>query len=69
MQRWEYQTLTFDMSAGAEDVTARLSNYGITGWELVATRPVVTSVGGDWKWLAILKRPAIAISQDKRGTR
>lgn len=55
--RWEYFILDLDMNAGGSALTPLFADYGKAGWELVATRPVVTAVGSDWRWLAIFKRP------------
>jgi hypothetical protein len=57
MTRWEYFIVECDMSAPSTPLSQLFSNFGSVGWELVATRPVVTSVGSDWQWLAIFKRP------------
>lgn len=58
MKRWEYLIVELEMTVNADDTGRLFSNHGAEGWELVATRPVVTSVGSDWQWLAIFKRPA-----------
>ena len=56
--QWEYEILTFSSSSATVDkITSELDKAGGDGWELVAVRPVVTSVGSEWNWLAIMKRP------------
>lgn len=53
MTKFEYQILKLGIDEPAE---RKLNEAGEFGWELVAIRPVVTTVGSDWKWLAVMKR-------------
>lgn len=57
MPKWEYRVEDLNMSSRPRSSTELFNQLGDEGWELCGVRPVITSVGSQWDWLAIFKRP------------